>query len=160
MNNHQKESRLRSYVDSIASVERLEQARHELPAFAETAMEAAPAAAPEPTIEAANRAIDKMRTGTPLDAQEMNSFEAIVLPKERPVVFVQHNTYGTPESPWEHFSGERIKPRIEAAIRSIGRVELPNIGNNPVRLPGQSLVNLGKILGSRLSGVRVDRTIL
>ncbi len=126
MSNHQRESLLRSYAKSIASMDRLEDARAELPAFAESALESVPSATPEPSIEAANRAIDKMRTGQPLDAQEMYSVEAIVLPKERPVVFVRNNTYPTPESPWTHFSGTGIKANIERAIPSIGRVELPS----------------------------------
>lgn len=126
MSNHQKDSLLRNFVGSIASIDRLEQARAELPRFVESAVECFAAAAPEPTIEAANRAIGKMQTGQPLDAMETYSVEAIILPKERPVVFVQHNTYRTPESPWEHFSGPAIKSNIEAALPSVGRVELPS----------------------------------
>ncbi|MHB9064223.1 MAG: TRAFs-binding domain-containing protein [Pirellulaceae bacterium] len=131
MSNHQKESLLRSYAQSIASRDRLEEARAELPTFAASALESVPAASPEPSIDAANRAIDKLRTGQPLDVQEMFSVEAIVLPKERPVVFVRNNTYPTPESPWTHFSGPRIKANIEKAILSIGRVELPSNLNIP-----------------------------
>jgi endonuclease G len=125
-NHHQRESRVRSYIDSIASVERLEAVREELPGFMESALEMVPPAEAEPTLAHANQALEKIRTGQPLSERELGSFEAIILPKERPVVFVQNNSYRAPERPWQHYSRSDIKDRMDRAILSIGRVELPS----------------------------------
>lgn len=128
MGQHQKESRLRGYVSSITTRDGLEHVREELPSMVESAAASFEAPPPvEPTIEAANRAIDKMESGQPLDQAEMYSIEAIILPRERPVVFIQNNTFQTPESPWGHFfSNSSTKANIDGAIPSIGRVELPS----------------------------------
>ena len=126
----QKQEQLRRFVSRIASPDRLEAMAAEAPAIVESVsrMESAPAPvlASADLAEAAESAVRKLQTGEPLNPLEMSSMEAIVLPRERPVVFIENDSFSTPESPWEHFSTPEIKGRIEAAIPSIGRVELPD----------------------------------
>jgi endonuclease I/V8-like Glu-specific endopeptidase len=74
----------------------------------------------------ANQALEKLHLNRPLALDESAALEAIVLPRERPVVFVQKDTFKTPEAPWEHYNEDLPRQNIEAAILSIGRVELPN----------------------------------
>lgn len=129
MNPQLKQTQLQRFLREVAGEDRMESLRSEAPlAGAEAAMErfAAPTS-PQPTIEDAQRAVEKTMVGAPLNEAEMFSIEAIVLPRERPVVFIENNTFETPESPWTHFATDpQIKGRLEAAIRSIGRVELPD----------------------------------
>jgi endonuclease G len=81
----------------------------------------------EPTFEAGKAGVEKLARGVTPNEHEMSSLEAIILPRERPVVFIENNTFAAPDSPWEHFAtNSAIKKRIERAIPSIGRVELPS----------------------------------
>ncbi|MCY2966167.1 MAG: hypothetical protein NT069_21475, partial [Planctomycetota bacterium] len=59
------------------------------------------------------------------DAQ-LSALEAIVLPRERPVVFIQDNGFKTPPAPWQHFGRAENRKNITAAIPSVGRIELPD----------------------------------
>ncbi len=62
----------------------------------------------------------------PLQEEQQYALEAIVLPKFRPVVDVIDDSFDKPEEPWVHFGAGQLKKNIEAAIPSIGRIELPN----------------------------------
>ena len=129
MNTAEKQARLQGYVHRITTPDRLETLRHEAPemaAAAPTAMESLASYRPEPTPEDAERAVALIQQGQQLGDAEMFAMEAIVLPRERPVVFIEENTFKTPESPWTHFVEPANRTNIERAIRSIGRVELPD----------------------------------
>ncbi len=48
--------------------------------------------------------------------------EAIILPRERPAVLIIQDSFSQPPSPWQGLNPESLK----TAIRSIGRIEVPN----------------------------------
>lgn len=60
-----------------------------------------------------------------VSAQEMYTLEAIVMPKERPVVFVRDGVYDDIEEPWQHLNSTSVKERLKPMLRSIGRIEVP-----------------------------------
>jgi endonuclease G, mitochondrial len=93
--------------------------------------------------EHVNRAVEKIVLDKELADPEIFALEAIVMPRERPVVFIQNGTYGHLPDPWSHFAENAISGRLMAAIPSIGRVELPD---NP-RLP---YGGTGFVVGQRL----------
>jgi endonuclease G, mitochondrial len=61
----------------------------------------------------------------PLDAEQQDSLEAIVLPRYRPVLDIIDDSFEAPPRPWEHLGTGDIRRRIEAVIPSIGRIEVP-----------------------------------
>src|SRR5262249_17024196 len=61
----------------------------------------------------------------PLDADQELALEAIVLPQFRPVVNIVNNTFAPPPAPWGHLAGLVPKRRIDQAIRSVARIEIP-----------------------------------
>jgi endonuclease G len=48
---------------------------------------------------------------------------AIVLPDGRPAIDIVDGGFETPEKPWAHLGDPEIRPRLEAAIRAVGRLE-------------------------------------
>jgi endonuclease G len=66
-----------------------------------------------------------------LTDEEMNGLEAIVLPQNRPVVFVKGDVYDDVEHPWEKLNPSEVKARISRALPSIGRIEVPNMPQIP-----------------------------
>lgn len=60
-----------------------------------------------------------------MSAQEMYTLEAIVMPKERPVVLVRNGSYDDIEAPWQHLNQAETKKRFKPMLRSIGRIEVP-----------------------------------
>jgi endonuclease I len=75
--------------------------------------------------EAATRALVKLERDEPLDDPEMGALEAIVLPRGRPVIDVVDGGYPAPGAPWRHLDEAAHRAAIEPAIRSIGRIEIP-----------------------------------
>jgi endonuclease G len=62
---------------------------------------------------------------------ELISLEAIVLPENRPVVFIRNGSYEDIGSPWTHLNIPAVKSRIAPMLRSIGRVEVPSLLSIP-----------------------------
>lgn len=62
----------------------------------------------------------------PLSDDQQFALEAIVLPKYRPVVNIVADTFSVPPDPWTHLGGGLPKRRIDGAIRSVGRIEVPH----------------------------------
>jgi endonuclease G len=64
----------------------------------------------------------------PLSDAERYAAEAIIFPELRPVIDVVNDSYGTvTHKLWTHLStNAAIKGRIETAIKSVGRIELPH----------------------------------
>ena len=58
-------------------------------------------------------------------SNEISDLEAIVMPKNRPVVFVRGNSYDDVGEPWRSLNGAEVKTRLSALFPLIGRVELP-----------------------------------
>ena len=66
-----------------------------------------------------------------LTDEEMEGLEAIVLPQNRPVVFVKGDFYDDVEHPWEKLNPSEVKTRVSRAFPSIGRIEVPNMPQIP-----------------------------
>jgi endonuclease G len=66
-----------------------------------------------------------------LTDEEMNGLEAIVMPQNRPVVFVERDSYDDVEHPWEKLNPPEVKSRVSRAFPSIGRIEVPNMPQIP-----------------------------
>jgi endonuclease G, mitochondrial len=66
-----------------------------------------------------------------LTDDEISSLEAIVLPQNRPVVFVRGNSYDNVDDPWEKLNPADAKARIARWFPSIGRIEVPNMPQIP-----------------------------
>jgi DNA/RNA endonuclease G (NUC1) len=79
-----------------------------------------------PELQLAVEAIDRLQRNETLAPEHVDAIEAIVLPKERPVVDVLDGTFEAPPSPFQHLGEEPTRGFIQKAIPSIGRVELPN----------------------------------
>jgi endonuclease G, mitochondrial len=79
----------------------------------------------EPELERATEAVGRLERGESLSDEGADALEAIVLPKERPVVDIVNGTYAVPAAPFEHLGESAARASIEAAISSIGRIELP-----------------------------------
>jgi endonuclease G len=80
----------------------------------------------EISVEAAQEAVRKTERGESLTPGEMISFEAIILPRERPVTYIENDDFEIPDDPWGHFARGKERENILKAIPSIGRVELPD----------------------------------
>jgi endonuclease G len=127
MDRLKKAARLKSMLSQIAPREAIESIpRPELYAEFPAGLESfEPAADPTATVDSGLR---KMAENRPHDATpaELYALEAIVLPANRPVVFVRGNSYDTIEDPWTSLNGEAVKARLSSLLPFIGRVEVPN----------------------------------
>jgi endonuclease G, mitochondrial len=66
-----------------------------------------------------------------LTDEEMNGLEAIVMPQNRPVVFVKGDFYDDVEHPWEKLNPAEVKARVSRAFPAIGRIEVPHMPQIP-----------------------------
>jgi endonuclease G, mitochondrial len=82
--------------------------------------------ATESEVEHAREAVAQMERNEPLSEEQAGALEAIVLPRERPVVDVVNGTFTAPDPPFAHLDGAVPRRIIEAAIPAIGRIELPD----------------------------------
>lgn len=73
----------------------------------------------------ASAAVRKAINDDELTSKEVLALEAIILPRMRPVVFIENGTYGPLPHPWSHWDGA-VRTRLETAIPAIGRIELPD----------------------------------
>ena len=62
---------------------------------------------------------------------EMDGLEAIVLPHNRPVVFVKGDSYEDVDDPWQMLNPPAVKAKIAAWFPCIGRIEVPNLPQVP-----------------------------
>jgi DNA/RNA endonuclease G (NUC1) len=62
---------------------------------------------------------------------EMDALEAIILPQNRPVVFVRGDSYDNVDNPWEKLNPPEVKAKIARWFPSIGRIEVPNMPQIP-----------------------------
>jgi DNA/RNA endonuclease G (NUC1) len=74
----------------------------------------------------AREAVARLERDESLSVDQAGALEAIVLPRERPVVDVVDGTFRTPDPPFEHLGGAVPRRVIQDAIPAIGRVELPD----------------------------------
>jgi endonuclease G, mitochondrial len=71
-------------------------------------------------------AVRRLGRGEDVTPEQADSIEAIVLPKERPVVDVVDGSYAAPPPPFQHLAASAARATIEAAIASVGRIEIPD----------------------------------
>lgn len=73
------------------------------------------------------RAVSKVveKRESDLNAPELDTLEAIVMPKYRPVVFIRKGQYENVADPWKHLNTEETRARLAPLIGSIGRIEVP-----------------------------------
>lgn len=80
----------------------------------------------------AQNGLESMATGKPIRPEEISGIEAIILPDLRPVIDISGGTFESTHHLWTKLSADStIKARIEAALPSIGRIELPGLGAIP-----------------------------
>ena len=63
--------------------------------------------------------------GADFSTDEIAGFEAIVLPRARPVAFVRGGAYANFDAPWEGLNAAAVRERLRPLLASIGRIELP-----------------------------------
>ena len=94
-----------------------------------------PESAPEFRVAAAEDArakaqsgLDKLSSGREdqVTPDELFQLEAIVLPDQRPVVFVRDGSYDNLSGIWTSLNAPEVRARLTPLLPSIGRVELPN----------------------------------
>jgi endonuclease G, mitochondrial len=61
-----------------------------------------------------------------LDSEQLYGLEAIVHKRFRPAVFVHRNSFRSMPNPWTHLGDGENRKAIEAAIPSVGRIEVPD----------------------------------
>lgn len=90
-------------------------------------------AADDQTLELASAGVEKVAHAREFDLNEdeIDSLEAIILPRQRPIIDINDDSFQTPPPPWQHLGSDTTKSAIEAAIPSVGRIELPNHNSIP-----------------------------
>ena len=79
--------------------------------------------------EVAAAAVSKLkdRREEQLTPQDVQALEAIILPRERPVVFVRGGIYEEVEAPWTELNKTPAHGVIDPLMPAIGRVEVPKL---------------------------------
>jgi endonuclease G len=78
-------------------------------------------------------ALEKLAQGRDEDVSdaEASGLEAIVLLKQRPVVFIQGGRYQAVDDPWQSLNEDPVRARLQPLLASVGRLELPNSPQYP-----------------------------
>jgi len=78
-------------------------------------------------LAAAQRGWEKMAQGREdeVDPREAFGLEAIILPRERPVYFIEDGDYPQLPDPWTELNDAAKRQSLRQAIAGIGRIELP-----------------------------------
>lgn len=85
-------------------------------------------AAAAPVDELVKRAVAGAKTllsGRDAPPEQLVSMEAIILPDLRPAIDVVGGTFNVTHHLWQHLNNKPIRTRLESAMPSIGRIELP-----------------------------------
>ena len=94
-------------------------------------------------------AFNAAQTGQSMNDAQRIATEAIIFPELRPAIDVVKGSYGTvTHKLWTHLSTDSaIKTRLETAIRSVGRIELPK---GPLPYAGTGfVVGAGRVMTNR-----------
>ncbi len=126
MNLREQQEQLTEYLKKISPEQSLEALRD-----SESKAETLESAIDAERAERADRALERMISGENLDEREMIALEAIILPGERPVLDVRGGEFSRPMAPFKHFDREPIRGFIEAAIPSVGRIDVPDAPHIP-----------------------------
>jgi endonuclease G len=78
-------------------------------------------------------ALDKVAQGKhqELTDAELDGLEAIIMPQNRPVVFIKGDSYDSVDDPWQKLNPPAVKTKISRWFPSVGRVEVPNMAQIP-----------------------------
>jgi hypothetical protein len=123
------QARLKAYLARVLPQEMIERVRsgHEVATEMAEATEAeARGTLPREIGAKADEGMRKILADEEIAPEERFAIEAIVLPRERPVIDILAGAYGDVPAPWEHFSRPAVRDILKPLISSIGRVELPN----------------------------------
>ena len=133
MANEQKADRLKNYVEMItkkhggieAQIETLK--KQPRPEATEGPLESLPVGPSK--VEKAQAGLEQIQLERTPSAPQASALEAIINEDLRPAVYVQGGTFTMTHPLWTRLSQDAaIKARIEQAIPSIGRIELPGSG--------------------------------
>lgn len=83
--------------------------------------------------DASDMGLQKLAEGRYEDItdSEMFGLEAIIMPENRPVVFVRNGSYDQLGYPWTDLNAQIYKGRIDPLLPLVGRIEVPNSPNMP-----------------------------
>jgi len=130
MEQTEKVSRLKSMLSQVAPGAAVESLRPPSLAGGEyEVLEGFAPGAAERADTTVDRAIEKVSENREQDLtnEEVFALEAIILPRERPVVFVRGASYDRLTHPqWLHLNDAPVKNRIGPLLRSVARIEVPS----------------------------------
>jgi endonuclease G len=114
--------RLRSYLKLIAKTEDLERALEARAGAGGAGLESLES----PLAGEARSGVEAVLRGKDVSQQEAVGLEALIIPELRPAIDIINGKYTSTHRLWPHLStDDAIRSRIETAIPSIGRIELP-----------------------------------
>jgi endonuclease G len=114
--------RLKSYLDMISNKQDLER----ILAKSKPADRCALESAEEPVANAARSGLESILIGKEPSLDELVGLEAIIIPELRPAIDIIGGKFSAQHELWTHLStDDKIRGNIEAAIPSVGRIELP-----------------------------------
>jgi endonuclease G, mitochondrial len=119
MNSLDRKKRLHAMLKQIAPKNAIEEIPRPRPSALESMSD---------VHEMTESGIQKLLDNRPeqLSDHEQNALEAIVLPRNRPVVFIRgESVYDDIPDPWQSLNGAAVKARIASLLPAIGRLELP-----------------------------------
>src|SRR4051794_16368962 len=102
MDRDERVSRLRQMLKKVAPADTLESLKRD-PLDIHESLESMGEAAAVAETQRANKALETLDRGAVPEDRDLDSLEAIILPRERPVVFVNNNTFDSVPEPWTHF---------------------------------------------------------
>jgi endonuclease G, mitochondrial len=82
-----------------------------------------------------------------LGPNEIDAFEAIVLLRNRPVAYVERDTYADFEAPWQQLNAAGTRAALTPLLAAVGRIEMPDsllipyVGTGFVVGPGLVMTN-------------------
>lgn len=99
-------------------------------------------------LEAAIGTVRRLEEHRPLTLAESRQLEAIILPLERPVAFVQDGTWAKLPARYETLNRDDARERLRPALAAIGRINIPGLPTYPYAGTG-FLVGPGLLLTNR-----------
>lgn len=138
--------RLRQMLAQVAPAGNLERIARP-PSLEATALESAQIGLEADISEIALQKLQEGRVHEVTPA-ELYSLEAIVLPQNRPVVFVRGDSYDPLPEPWTALNSAAMRARLGALLPLIGRIEIP--GSSLVPYGGTGfVVGDGRLMTNR-----------
>lgn len=138
MHSAQRRENLRHMIDQVAPPGQLEGLRESLesrtaPADESPSLDTRRVSPAGLEAEMALESLDLLRQGNEIDAEQQFALEAIVMPYHRPVVDVVDDYLQTNQltTEWRKLAAETLRPWIKERVRSIGRINVPNLPSLP-----------------------------